>query len=471
MKDESVLKSDNKEVEACFITGDERGINVPFDRIFKRDDVKLFNSLPLIKRIQINQTDLIVEDWQIVMSNDVELYYKLLALIYDIRIENKGANIENVIMSFIDENPIIMKRISDNIDKNYTITLDKGASANVNIELQVTDELNKTFLKAISLMRFITPLVCLYEFENGENYDYYNIYCECLIKFNGGSSSIINKLHKIVFSRLVRTKYSNRVIWSYIRQKSDDVSITSLAITKNIVNTVLIKTKNNTSLIAFLDVVIRNKIKFLFEYDYSVSYKSIKVNSNKELEDKEKLEIHHLKYDKGVQKLNEMAIIQECKKIYERYGKKLINERIEQLEAVCQGEVNSIQLFLLEQKYHNFKIKSLNIKRKYILMAGLGEEFLENNLDIFNRILYSRINTSSRRINIRKRTVEKISITPLYMDAMLQYSDVSTIFENNNMIRSLIDLKSNVFEDRNGNILDINANDFIVEVLTFIKVV
>ena len=457
--------------ESFFITGDEKGILVPFDRVFKRDDVKLFNSLPLIKRIQINQTDLIVEDWQMIMCDDIKLYYKLLALIFDIRVEKKEEDIEDMIMTFIDNNPIIMERIDKHIEENYTITLDKGTSANVNIELQVTDELNKTFLKAITLMRFITPLVCLYELENNVNYDFFNIYCACLVKFNGGSTSIINKLHKIVFSRLVRTKYSNRVIWNYIRQKSDDVSITSLAITKNIVNTVLIKTKNNTSLISFLDVVIRNKIKFLFEYDYSISYKSIKVNSNKELEDKEKLEIHHLKYDRGVQKLNEMAIKQECKKIYETYGKEFIDNKIEYLKEVCKDEVNSIQLYLLEQKYHNFKIKSLDIKRKYILMAGLGEEFLANNLEIFYNILYSRINTASRRINIRKRTVEKISITPLYMDAMLQYSDVSTIFENNNMIRTLIDLKSNVFEDKNGNILDINGNDFIVEVLTFIKVV
>ena len=49
------------------------------------------------------------------------------------------------------------------------------------------------------------------------------------------------------------------------------------------------------------------------------------------------------------------------------------------------------------------------------------------------------------------------------MDAVLQYSDVSTIFENNNIIRSLIDLKSNVFEDKNGVILDINVNDYQID--------
>ena len=173
MKDELTKSSTTQ--EKFFITGDEKGILLPFDRVFKREDVKLFNSLPLIKRIQINQTDLIVEDWQVIMSNDIKLYYKLLSLIFDIRIENKGADIEETLMKFIDDNPIIMERISNYIEENYTITLDKGGSANVNIELQVTDELNKTFLKAIMLMRFITPLVCLYEVENNiTNFDFSN---------------------------------------------------------------------------------------------------------------------------------------------------------------------------------------------------------------------------------------------------------------------------------------------------------
>lgn len=252
----------------------EKGIYIPFSTIFKRD-VDMFNYLPLHKRIQYNQTELIAEDYNLILDTDEKLYYKLLGLLFDIRVEKQTLTqeeFEELIIKFLKDNPIILERVSTNIEENYTLDLNsRSKSTTVNTELQVTDETNKVFLKGTMLMRFVIPLTCAFEsrFQEKTNFDFFNLYSECLKMFSDTEdpNAIINKLHKLVFSRLVKTKYSNKVIWGYIRQKSDDVNATAISITRNIVNTVLLKTKNNTSIVSFLDVVIRKKIKFLFEYN------------------------------------------------------------------------------------------------------------------------------------------------------------------------------------------------------------
>ena len=458
------------------ITAVEKGLYVPFHVIFDRIDdenLKLFNFLPLNRRIQLNQLDLITEDYNIIMKDDVILHYKLLDLIFYIKVENPGMSSDEFISTvkiFLESNPKITDTISNEIENNYTLNLNavKGNANKVNAEIQVTDETNKVFLKGTMLMRFVTPIICIYENTLDGEYNTFDIYCECLKWFSDteDENAIINKLHKLVFSRFIKTKYPHRVIWNYIKQKADDPYIAAMAVTKNIVNTVLLKTRNNTSIVSFLDVVIRRKIKFLFEFNYAISYKSIKVNSSKELEEKEKIEIYHLRQDEGRSKLNELAIKRLCKNIMKKYD---ITD--EELDAEDIPEFNSIQMFILEQFYHEYKIKAIPPKQKYLLLLNLSDKLKENDIYWMDLMLFSYLDTTAQKIGTRKRYINKIIDNPKYDDCIGQYGYIMNLFESNNMIRSLIDLRCNTFIGEDGEILDIPLAPFILECIKFVNII
>ena len=65
------MKNTIDQQERYEITAVDKGLYVPFHVIFDRrndENLKLFNFLPLNRRIQLNQLDLITEDYNIIMN-------------------------------------------------------------------------------------------------------------------------------------------------------------------------------------------------------------------------------------------------------------------------------------------------------------------------------------------------------------------------------------------------------------------
>lgn len=452
---------------------DNRSIIIPFDKLFNRQDVVDFNKITLNRRAYYNQTELIANDYSFLLNDNCPLAYDLLGLLFELKIENDNMSLEQFekrIEEFIDKNKVnLVDKISNLIEDTYTLDLDGNVASNVNVELQITDAINKVFLKGAILIRFIIPLICLFEKncdEDIEQIKFYRLFTTCFKKFNTTNepNAAINKLYKLVFSRIIRTKYSDRVIWNYLKNRGLDPATASTEITKNIVLTVIPKTSPNTSIVSFLDVVIREKIKYLFTYNYGLSYKPIRVNSDKELEDKEKIEIHQLKMDEGKHLLNNRSINKECNRIMNTY------EITEELIEYIAENINSIQLVILQNYYKRYSINSQDKRTKAILILGLHCKLQEMNMPLLSCVLVSELNTTQKRMSSRKKMVEKIMASDKYIDTLHKYSTILSVLEKNNAIKALIDIRNNYFIF-NGEELELPVELFSVEIMRFLSLV
>lgn len=450
-----------------------REIIIRFDKIFGRDDISRLNNFKINRRSYYNFLPLIVSDINIIINQYNNFAYKILklrvkmiknGLKYDCNAFHK--DLKNM---FVNDKKLT-NCISNYVENEYKLNLDEASKGkNINIELQVTDELNKIYLKSSMLMRLLIPIICVYNSRDVATVEsiIYTTFSNIIVKFDGEKNNALNKLFRIISSRVYQTKYSDIVIWNYQKNMSKDPLIIAKQYYKTIIKNIFPKINHNTSVIAYLDVVVKQKLKYLFTFNYPISYRPLRIETtdDDDLSEQEKMEINLLRNDQGIRIINDCSIRQEINNIEKKYNK---TEK-EIFDEMNYLELNSFHLHFLRMYYYTkFKL-SANKNEIKILLYGMIKNFESLDFQILPKLFKCNVVTNVRKSNNRKKLVEKIVNSSKY-DKIIKdyYQPVISIFNKNNPILSLMTIKNYKFIDKNKNEIEIPTEVLSEEILDFI---
>jgi hypothetical protein len=444
-----------------------RVISIAFDKLFGREDIAHMNDFTINKRSYYNCLDLIADDLNLVLNRHHDLAYALLEIRYNMATETEydyQSFYRDIKRLFIENEPLLQV-ISDIVDEEYTLNLDDiSDKKKINVELQVTDELNKVYLKSTILQRILIPLMCDF---NGEDDVIetliYDIFKEVIKKFDGGTENAMNKLYKIIYSRVYQTKYSDVVIWTYLKNMSTDLMIIVKKYFKIVIKNIFPKVNHNSSVISYLDVVIKQKLKFLFTYKYPISYKPLRAETtdDEELSEQERMEINLLRNDQGMSIINEMSIMQEISKIKKKY--KVTDDIMR--DFINGRQLNTAQIYLVKIYYSNRIKVSSNKRDIFYLLYGMMRDLEDMNFSIIPEMLRCSIAPNVRKMNNRKKLVEKIVGSDKYTYLLKNYLPIKNILDKNNVILSLMTIKNSKFMNRENAEVDFSTEHLAEEVL------
>jgi hypothetical protein len=452
-----------------FVSFDEQSriISVAFDKLFEREDIAHMNDFSINRRSYYKCLDLISDDIELVLGRYRDLAYSLLEIRYNM-IAEEGYDYHSFYQDlkrlFI-ENDELCQVISDIVDEEYTLNLDDVSDKKrINVELQVTDDLNKVYLKSTIMQRLLIPLMCEFKGEDDVAETLiYDVFKEVIRRFDGGTENAMNKLYKIINSRVFQTKYSDVVIWTYLKNMSTDLMIIVKKYFKIVIKNIFPKVNHNSSVISYLDVVIKQKLKFLFTYKYPISYKPLRAETtdDEELSEQERMEINLLRNDQGMTIINEMSIMQEISKIKKRYGvtDDVINDFID------GRKLNSAQIYLAKIYYSNRVKVGSNKRDIFYLIYGMMRDLEGMNFSIIPEMLQCAIAPNVRKMNNRKKLVEKVVSSDKYTYVLKNYLPVSSLLDRQNVILSLMTIKNNKFMNREKEEVDFSTEHLAEEVL------
>jgi hypothetical protein len=249
----------------------------------------------------------------------LNLTYKIKSLDEDVYSEQ---NFKDDICGTLLNSQEVIDVISKYVDKEYTIGLDESSkrTKSVNEELQFTDEHARIVLKSSMMMRILIPVMA--EFSCSKKSDFFfDIFSKVFDSFQPEGLNIINKLNKLIDSRILQTRYSDRVIWNQLINLSIDHIVFSSQLFRRIVVGVIPKIMHNKNVVSYLHVVIKKNIEFMFTKKFNISYKPINIQQNDEgPTDFDRYEINVLRLDEGLCLVNKMSVESEIIAQMEEHG-------------------------------------------------------------------------------------------------------------------------------------------------------
>lgn len=454
-------------------------ITIDFEKLFKRK-VSHFNDFKIIKRSYHKSLPLMfpvikefIED-----KECVDYAYSILYFKYYINDKAEGELITipetlNFLKEKIFSDEKLIKLINDEVDANYMLQLDASISEK-NENLQITDSLNKKYLKAAMLMRLLLPVVSTIsdQITQAEVLDkfIFEMFTECILFMNDYDDLILEKIYNIVSSRIMQTRYSDKDIWEFLKKQNKDIIIIIRMFNNYILVNNFLKVMNNKSIISYIDVVLKNKIVYLFRLDYKVSHKTLDYysaasNSDNSLTEIDKLEATLLRKDKGLAFINEQSIYLKVQKLAKKYDDD---------EAFADFKedvgINKFTKVFLDIYYkQEFDINYVNKDYVHYLLYEMLDFLRRKGFVLIPKIVIAK--ESSIRTHNKRIIKEKLSDSVKYKLLLDKYSDVENLVnKDKNFVNDiLVGLKQKRFIDRNTeDELELDIDCLKEEVLDFL---
>lgn len=454
----------------------KNNIIIDFNKAFDRKDLTLLESFNIDRRCFYKIIDFIINTLNYVFNMDKDLiliYLKIYTELTEKLTDEENPITENEFKDIIFENFLKNKKLldicDDLIEKSYTISLDSETGKKINTDLQVTDQNNKAVLKTAMVMRFLIPLLCLYKKNKQDKVFLFT--ANYLIKYySGGSTRVLNKLFKIIDSRVQCTTISDKVFWGYGKSLNITPTLVTNDIRKSILKQIIPKIVPNTSIIKFLDVVIRFKVQCTFTYNYKWKYKPIKTDAQEDIDDKERMEFRAftLKHNEADIMLNEIAIKQQISKILKDYDydKDDIKQFIENIKYI-----NSIQKYFLDVYYFNqFKVLG-DTSDKAILLYHMIQDLKNKNFIEIPRILEGKLEDDT--IPLASNSMIKNKMKPAtrlesYKKLLTDYSQFLDIISKKNFVATIFSSSSYTYYDPLDEKMEIDSDLYLIECIKFI---
>ncbi|WPH64276.1 non-viral RNA polymerase specificity subunit [Staphylococcus phage vB_StaM_PB50] len=383
------------------------------------------------------------------------------------------------------------------VNDNYTIDLDKtNAEAMlqskkiIKKDLQVTDQVNKSFLATALLQRFIIPFINQYyvltnkyhckntdEDKERTKNGYFKAfnYCMCITSLDYNVANN-NKLYKIVEPKVIKTKYNDRVMWKFLDLRSIDPDTVINKIMDKIIRQIVCKLLVDTSAVSYFTSVIKFSIDYEFQFKYPIKFRSIKLTTdddddedgfdkfqmNNFFKQNERLDIaNKITIDRYItEKLKELNISEEyIKHLYDKFD-----------------YINDLQSHLIKVYFaEHFDVNTNDRKSIVSLLAIMSKELIANNMDTLGKIVASKVVSGTKAKNVGKLSLDVIA-DKYYVSAWDKYKFINDITEKDNFILRIALVNGYKFsytpEDLNSEeevIADIDKKYFISEVSQFIS--
>jgi len=456
-------------------------ICIKFDKIFNRDDIKQHNIFKIQhKRYYSPGTpDSSTKPMLPTICNDINYIFNQdndairMYVVFSMKIALKEKNeypddqFKQDIIDFVNH---IKPHVDQYVDENYKLELTDN-NEKINTDLQVTDGMNKAFIKSAIAMRIVIPIICEYTLNDKVPDLFYLIFREIMKIFSSDGYQTIPKLMSIIRSRVEQTKYANKKIWKLLLNHTKDVKTLCEEFKVSLIESIIPKLDINRSSIKYIDVVLRKKLEFAFTYNFPCDYRPLRNLENDDDTDER-------------DRLNETIFVNRKNESELAMNKLTIESTI----AQCIEESEITEESLKHFKQVVLKSKPLNNIQKYFLFLAYGRKF-EVNVSTENErviLLYNLLNklsnegfieipkilnaTVENEVDVRNKvTGKKVKNVYMFEKVLKKYNGVEDILEKDNFIAKCLDFKNYVYHDANDNIISVDSNGFNNEIYRFFQ--
>ena len=259
---------------------------------------------------------------------------------YAVSKQNKlSSNDESKIQSFCEEYSVkacnydeLNELISNHIESIYTVNLDAATKTakSCNEELQFLDVHAKALLKSSMLDLIVITPVILY----GSTHK--KIKYETIINFIFSESlrieskyNLINKITKIIESRIRTTIYPHKVIWEYLKNLALDENIVTQNFRRSLICDIIPKLDPTRSVVSLFAAVINRQIDFQFGKKFNIQYKPVTIDYRDNEESSTLDQIENLSQrDEGLKVMYEYDVIRSIAQLELKLGIKISQETI-----------------------------------------------------------------------------------------------------------------------------------------------
>ena len=379
--------------------------------------------------------------------------------------------------------------ISDHIEKIYSVNLDevtKTAKA-CNEELQFLDIHAKALLKSSLLDLIVVTPIILYgashkkiKYETIINY----VFSESLRiepRFN-----LINKLTKVIESRVRMTIYPHKVIWEYLKNLAIDENIVTQNLRRSLICDIIPKLDPKQSVVSLITAVIGRQIDFQFSKKFNIQYKPVTIDyrDNEETSTLDQIEnlsqrdeglkvmyeydvkrsIVRLEQQMGIEVSRDMLVYYNSAIIINDFQKNVVFQVLTKITQIpyeyfhCLNKVeylralNVVITFLKKSKFNNLsrlivsniipkkflKKPSFNSKNVAAILGNYSFEVLhEKNFGFISDRLRSNEFLLNKCLELNSYSILKI---PTYQEWKDEYSDVTLtdVVKQRRLVESVI---------------------------------
>ena len=191
----------------------------------------------------------------------------------------------------------------------------KSRGRRSNKELQFTNEHSKMLLRISFGIKVLLPLILEYNAAH-PGLSYEDIYLKAIEPCfdcdpQSGEIDILNKVFKIIDSRVKGTKYSDKVIWRFISNYSmNSVSMEDDFFRKLLIE--IVPKLEYRGCISFLHVTVKVLLQYQFRYKFPLSYHAVNLidgkSDNTDLSNLERIEFNLARVDESVGVITEGKI-------------------------------------------------------------------------------------------------------------------------------------------------------------------
>ena len=440
-------------------------------------------------------TDVISDTMNIMFENNNSLVVKYFTIQAGVYIAASKSNeyTEQRIISEI--NSLIESEydfVKSYVDKTFIPEVEENENFK-NKELQFTEVHSKILLCTGMMARFVIPLVTNYMKIYGIKRED-DIFIEMIVpimnKFaanycqDGETIVMVNKLKKLIDSRVLPTMYSDRIIWNYLPNAGINPIQYTNVLNRKIIADIIPKLKSEgtdpDSSISFLHVVIKNQLKYLFRAKLPISYKSLNIeieHDEANIFDRCFSKVNNNELTNVISDIQIKSVINKMRKrLEETYKNHNINKRAEvtydeyvyysSMVPITAEQYKIVFLFYMQYVSEYEVFYTIN-RRDYFELLILMTRYLEVlNFKRMSKILLSRVceesKTSAHRSSVSKKLIAEIQSMSKYKQLKdKKYRFISDRFESSEYILEIIEeftKHDREFPEEYGSI---NGADFI----------
>ena len=243
------------------------------------------------RRVFHKELDMIAEHCALLFSKAPHLVqpYLFIKSVIDNKELDYDLDGKMQLVELIDENVLydetLIQFINDYVDSSYDICIEGTIKNN---QLQFKDSHAKTIIKVSLAFRFVIPLLCHVMHVNNCKRDD-RLFLEMFSKITEyfhimeineetGEEVLVDiniKIQKFVETSVQNTLYSDKVIWNYLINKSQNEKTIAIDIHRSLITSMLPKLKMNRSIVSFFHVIIKKQLEYIFTANFKIDYKPI----------------------------------------------------------------------------------------------------------------------------------------------------------------------------------------------------
>ena len=318
----------NEEVvdhEELLVTVADNGININFAEHYCKD-IQEYNHFSMSRKRNFATMAERSADALNKLIQDPEFAWGLLALRFDISLPygDEGFIEESKIPERVSDlfNDNCVRIIGEHVDEIYqreAIDIDTEHGGKNNEELQFTNDHALIILRWSFACVAMAPIITTFMDERDiQARDSMNVimgvFNTLLRKFEpeNGTTDILAKIRKLVESRVLQTRYSDKVMWNYLRNVATDPYIFIDRLFRKFIAEGIPKLDQGTNVIKFFHTFLKNQIKFQFTAKFPISYKPIRpdVMDTEGVGAMEHLESELIRKDESAMVLSEIVCTQ-----------------------------------------------------------------------------------------------------------------------------------------------------------------